>query len=77
MCLTKFFLLGKSQKCFSIVVGSFFLYVKSQKCVSRFFKKREQFAESAVGLNKEKFFELQQEREFISLLIMNDTKKKA
>ena len=28
-----------------------------------------------IEQNKEKFFKLQQEREFISLLIMNDTKK--
>ena len=30
------------------------MYVKSQKCFSRFFKKREQFTNSAVGLNKTK-----------------------
>ena len=35
MCLTKFF----------------FLQVKSQNCFSRFFKKSEQFTDSAVGLN--------------------------
>ena len=38
MCLTKFF----------------FLCVKSQKRFSRFFKKREQFTHSTVGLNTTK-----------------------
>ena len=32
----------------------FFLQVTLQKCVSRFFKKREQFTDSAVALNKTK-----------------------
>ena len=40
----------------------FFLQVTLQKCVFRFFKKRKQFTDSAVALNKTKrnAFKLQQ-----------------
>ena len=44
---------GKFSKC----LKRFFLLVKLQKCFCRFFKKREQFTDSAVSLNKkERFF---------------------
>ena len=47
-----------SDKCcikFSMYLTKFyFLQVKLQKCFSRFFKKREQFTDAAVGLNTTK-----------------------
>ena len=46
----------------SVILTKFFLQVTVQKCVSGFFKKREQFMDSAVALNKTKrdVFKLQQ-----------------
>ena len=46
-----------SDKCcgkFAMRLTKFFLQVTLQKCVSKFFKKREQFTDSAVALNKTK-----------------------
>ena len=39
---------------FLMRLTKFFLQVTLQKCVSRFFKKKEQFTDSAVALNKTK-----------------------
>ena len=46
-----------SDKCcrkFAIRLTKFFLQVTLQNCYSKFFKKREQFTDSAVALNKTK-----------------------